>query len=151
VSSGDEISASAPTAPSAPVASLPVTSKDETMLATRSEAQAAPVRPSVYRLNPGDVELLIKQGEQFMAVGDLATARVVLQRAAETGNAGAALATGATYDPLVIKEIGAMGVTADPDKARSWYEKAQELGSPEAPRRLENLANPCLTVCRITH
>jgi TPR repeat protein len=30
---------------------------------------------------------------------------------------------------------------ADIEKARSWYEKAKEFGSPDAPRRLETLAN----------
>lgn len=29
----------------------------------------------------------------------------------------------------------------DLDKARGWYERAKEMGSPEGPRRLEMLAN----------
>jgi len=76
-----------------------------------------------------------------MAVGDVAAARIVFQRAAQAGDAAAALAMGATYDPLVLNKIGVVGVTADPDKARGWYVKAQQLGSPEAPRRLELLAH----------
>jgi TPR repeat protein len=83
----------------------------------------------------------MKQGEEFMAVGDVAAARVVFRRAAEAGEAAAALAMGTTYDPLFFKRMGALGVTPDPYQARSWYEKAKDFGSPEAPRRIKMLAN----------
>jgi hypothetical protein len=33
------------------------------------------------------------------------------------------------------------GMGADVEKARSWYEQAKAFGSPDAPRRLEMLAN----------
>jgi hypothetical protein len=46
-----------------------------------------------------------------------------------------------TYDPLILKRIGALGMTADPDLARTWYERARDLGSPEAPSRINMLAN----------
>jgi TPR repeat protein len=83
----------------------------------------------------------MKQGEQFMAVGDVAAARIVFRRAAEAGDAAAALAMGTTYDPLILKRMGALGVTPDPYQARSWYERAKDFGSSEAPRRIEMLAN----------
>jgi len=66
----------------------------------------------------------------LIAAGDVATARVVLQRAAEAGNAGAAMALGATYDPNVLAKLGVVGVKPDAEKARSWYEKA---GIPSSP------------------
>ena len=169
-SSSGEISANATTSTAVPVAFLPAAFKDETvMLTTRSEAQTAPppdrwpdpahvqlkdetvmlatrseaqtASPPVRRLDPAHVQLLVNRGEQFMAAGDVAAARVMFRRAAEAVDAGAALAMGATYDPLMLKKIGALGVAADPDEARSWYEKAQEFGSPEALRRLDLLAN----------
>jgi hypothetical protein len=96
---------------------------------------------SVRRLDPEDIKLLMKQGEQFAAAGDLATARLVFQRAAEAGDATAALAMGATYDPIVLAKLGVLGMSADVGKARSWYEKAKEFGSPEASRRLKLLSN----------
>jgi TPR repeat protein len=83
----------------------------------------------------------MQQGEQFVAAGDLVTARLVYRRAAESGNAAAALALGATYDPVVLAKIGVRGMGGDIEKARSWYEQAKAFGSPEAPRRLEMLAN----------
>jgi hypothetical protein len=103
--------------------------------------QIAPAGKPVRELDPEAVKLLMQQGEQFLASGDLVTARLVFRRAAESGNAAAALALGATYDPVVLARLGVRGMGADVEKARSWYEKAKEFGSPDAPRRLETLAN----------
>ena len=100
-----------------------------------------PASKAVRTLDPGDIKLLMKQGEQFIAARDLAAARLVFRRAAEAGDAPAALAMGATYDPIVLAKLGVLGMSADVGKARSWYEKAKEFGSPEASRRLELLAN----------
>jgi TPR repeat protein len=83
----------------------------------------------------------LKQGERFIAAGDLVTARLVLRRAAEAGNADGALALGMTYDPAMLEKIGVRGLVADIDQARAWYEKARELGSAEALHRLELLAS----------
>jgi hypothetical protein len=105
--------------------------------------QAAPVDKTavVRELDPESIKLLMQQGEQFVASGDLVAARLVYRRAAESGNAAAALALGATFDPVVLAKIGVRGMGADIEKARSWYEKAKEFGSPDAPHRLEMLAN----------
>jgi hypothetical protein len=96
--------------------------------------------PPVRELDRDEVNTLIKRGETFIANGDIAAARLLLRRAAEAGNARAALALGATYDPSVLKQLGVLGAAADIAQARAWYEKASELGSAEAPRRLEQLA-----------
>jgi len=96
--------------------------------------------PPVRELDREEVATLIKRGETFIANGDIAAARLLLRRAAESGNARAALALGATYDPAVLKQLGVLGAAADVAQARAWYEKAGELGSAEAPRRLEQLA-----------
>jgi hypothetical protein len=87
---------------------------------------------------PAEVKLLIDRGRQFFEVGDLMAARIVFLRAVIAGEAEAAVAMGATYDPVVL---GDRGGDADLDKARSWYERSKEMGSPEGPRRLETLAN----------
>lgn len=93
------------------------------------------------KLDPAEIDVLIKQGQQFVAAGDFVTARLVFQRAAEAGNAVAALALGATYDPVVLSRLGVRGIDADVGKARAWYEKAKEFGAPDADRRLGALAN----------
>jgi hypothetical protein len=92
-------------------------------------------------LDPEEINLFMKQGEQFIAAGDVGTARIVFQRAAEAGDANAAMALGATYDPTVLAKLGVMGLGADVEKARTWYQKAESLGSTEATRRLAILAN----------
>jgi hypothetical protein len=96
--------------------------------------------PAVRELDPEAVKLLMRQGEQFIAAGDLVTARQVFRRAAEAGDAAAALAMGASFDPSFLAKLGMRGSGADVDKARSWYEKAKSFGSPDAPHRLEMLA-----------
>jgi hypothetical protein len=97
--------------------------------------------PAIRVLDPEAIKLLMKQGEQLIAAGDVVTARTVLQRAAEAGNAGAAMALGATYDPNVLAKLGVVGVSADVGKARSWYQRAETLGSPDAIGRLNVLAD----------
>jgi hypothetical protein len=99
-------------------------------------------RGFVFRnLDRDEIDTLIKRGEHFIASSDLAAARLVLQRAAEGGDAGAALTLAGTYDPLVLEKLGVQGLPADVAKARAWYERAEEFGSIEAPRRLEMLAS----------
>ena len=104
-------------------------------------AQASPSSKTTRVLDPEEIELLMKQGEQFIAAGDVVTARIVFQRAAEAGNANAAMALGATYDPTVLAKLGVVGMSGDVEKARSWYQTAEKLGSPEARRRLDVLAD----------
>jgi TPR repeat protein len=119
-------------------------SEGEIVAMLRPEAEPAkPPPPSapIRTLDPAEVALLVKQGEQFVAIGDLVTARTVFQRAAEAGDAYAAMALGATYDPNVLAKLGVVGMGADVDKARTWYQRAETLGSQEATKRLSVLAN----------
>ena len=104
-------------------------------------AQAAPASKGTRVLDPEEIKFFMKQGEQFIAAGDVVTARIVFQRAAEAGDANAAMALGATYDPTVLAKLGVVGMSADVEKARSWYQTAEKLGSPEARRRLDVLAD----------
>lgn len=129
-------------APAAAPAAVDISpaSKDSARAPSATDQAAAPSQP-VHRLAPEDIKLLVQQGEQFVAAGDLVTARVVFQRAAEAGDAMGALAMGATYDPIVLAKLGVRGIESNVEKARSWYQKARDFGSAEAPRRLEMLAN----------
>ena len=97
------------------------------------------------RLDGEEIILLLKRGKDLFASGDLAAARLVLQRAADANQAEAALALGATYDPFVLRELKVYGFTPDAAMARVWYEKAIELGSPAARRRLEMLTQGTAT------
>jgi TPR repeat protein len=132
--------ASKRTEPSRPARS----SEDEAVAMVQPSAagaQAPPSSKTIRVLDPQEIELLMKQGEQFIAAGDVVTAQIVFQRAAEASNANAAMALGATYDPTVLAKLGVVGMSADVEKARSWYQTAEKLGSPEARRRLDVLAD----------
>ncbi|HVY57064.1 MAG TPA: hypothetical protein VHA77_04365 [Xanthobacteraceae bacterium] len=91
-------------------------------------------------LDPDEIASLLKRGEDFIAMGDIAAARLVLRRAAEARNARAALALGATYDPVILRQLRVVGFSPDVAQARAWYEKAAEFGSSEAARRIDQLA-----------
>jgi hypothetical protein len=111
------------------------------MLQGGTGTQAPSPGKVIRTLDPEEIKLLTRQGEQFAAAGDLVTARILLQRAAEAGDATAAIALGATYDPNVLAKLGVVGMNADVEKARSWYRKAESFGSPDASQRLNALAN----------
>ncbi len=104
---------------------------------------------SIRQLDRQEIADLIKRGEGFIATGDLASARLVLQRAAEAGDPQAALMLAGTYDPILLEKIGIQGFSPDiiqgfaPDiaLARTWYELAKQFGSKEAVRRLEMLVS----------
>jgi hypothetical protein len=100
----------------------------------------APARRPAVKMDSDEIAILLKQGEQFISTGDVVTARVLFERAAEGGNASGALALGATYDPAVLAKLGVRGIAPDVAKARQWYERARDLGSAEARGRLETLA-----------
>jgi TPR repeat protein len=78
---------------------------------------------------------LKKRGAEFMANQDVSAARMMFQRAAEAGDAAAAFALAETYDPSVLKKLGATGIKPDIALAHKWYEKAEALGSTAAPER----------------
>jgi hypothetical protein len=104
-----------------------------------SSVQARSDSDSV-KLDAQDIAMLVSRGEDYLTNGDLASARLLLRRAAAAGSANAALALGATFDPLVIRRLGAIGTDPDIARARKWYQKAAELGSTAASRQLATLA-----------
>jgi len=108
--------------------------------ATDAPPPAIAPRP-LRRLDAGEIAALLKRGSDLITTGDLVGARLVFQRAAEAGDAGAAFALAGTYDPMVLEKLGERGLAADIATARFWYEKAKQLGSKEAPERLDMLAS----------
>jgi TPR repeat protein len=104
-------------------------------------AQASPSASDAAALEPGEVQRLVRRGEEYLMQGDIAAARLLLGRAAEAHDARAAFSLAATYDPTVLKQLRVVGFRPDVAQARSWYEKAAEYGSAEASRRLAALPN----------
>src|ERR1700674_2461557 len=68
---------------------------------------------AIHQLDPDEIAPLLKRGDELIASGDLAAARLVLRRAAEAGNARAAFALAGTYDPSVLERLGVHGFTPD--------------------------------------
>jgi len=130
---------------------VPEVSGDQVAKAEESEVTSrkdiATVQPSTpplpgrsFRyLDPNEVKVLMARGEQLMATGDVVAARGMFLRATEAEDPEAAIALGATYDPSVLRRLGVIGVVADLNNARAWYEKAEHWGSREARGRLEVL------------
>ncbi len=77
------------------------------------QRSAAPLAPTAVRSwIQEEIGRLIQRGQQLLQSGDIAPARLMLQRAAHGGSAQAALVLGGTYDPEVLREIGRPRVCA---------------------------------------
>jgi hypothetical protein len=105
-------------------------------VATLSPRAAA---SSDLALEVGEVERLVKRGEEFLARGDIAAARLVLGRAAGAHDARATYVLAQTFDPDVLRRLHVVGFQPDLGKARDWYEKAAGYGSGDAAGRLNAL------------
>jgi hypothetical protein len=103
-------------------------------------APAAPAAPA-KTLDADTLAGLMTRAKSLMAVGDIAAARLLLERAANAQDANAAFILGQTYDPAVLGTKDTRSITADPAAARSWYQKAAQLGSADARQRLTQLQN----------
>jgi hypothetical protein len=82
---------------------------------------------------------LLRTADGLLAAGDIAAARLVLQRAAEAGSARAALLLGETYDGCLIRRSNCSADVNSPT-ARTWYEVAAEFGSTDARLLLHRLS-----------
>jgi hypothetical protein len=106
--------------------------------------QPEPVRPAQEQrvgrvLSADEVDQLVKRAEAFLNQGDVAAARLFLERAAESRDPHAILMLGTTYDPDVLHRMGVVGIRPDREQAQVWYARAAEFGSREARQRLTAL------------
>lgn len=112
-----------------------------------SGVASGPEKPNVAagsraprQLDAVEITAMMKQGETLLANADIAGARLVFKRAAESGDAAAAFALAETYDPIVLEKTGMKGgISGDVEVARTWYEKARALGSTAAAERIARL------------
>jgi TPR repeat protein len=82
---------------------------------------------------------LLARGDAFLGTGDITSARLFYERAADAESGLAALRLGATFDPVLSGRASLRGATADPAQALSWYRRARELGVSEAEQRIKGL------------
>ena len=84
---------------------------------------------------------LMTRAKSLLALGDIAAARLLLERAANAQDATAAFLLAQTYDPAVLGVRDTRSITPDPVMARDWYRKAASFGSADAQQRLTQLQN----------
>jgi chromosome segregation ATPase len=101
-----------------------------------------PEARSAAQPNPKDAAEVVRLAARaimLLGQGDIGSARILLERAAETGNADAIFALAETYDPLVLPKWGTFGTRGDATRARDLYAKAEAGGIKEAKARLDAL------------
>ncbi|MBR0801126.1 hypothetical protein JQ615_37785 [Bradyrhizobium jicamae] len=75
---------------------------------------------------------LLARASALLGQGNIGAARIVLERAVETGSAQASFMLAETYDPLVLSKWKTYGTRGDVTKARELYAKALSGGVQEA-------------------
>lgn len=106
----------------------------------RAIRPAIPAAPGLAPDVKARADSYVAHGDSQMSEGNLAAARLFYQKAADLGLAHAALMMGATFDPGEFERLRVRGMAPDIASARQWYERARDLGSEEADKRLRRLA-----------
>jgi hypothetical protein len=118
-------------AASNPVSGPALAPRTELATVTSSSVSGTtPASEDAVKLANDEIAMLLRLAKNFLINGDVASARLLLRRAAAAGNAEAAFVLGTTFDPLIVRQMGIIGgVEPDIARARQWYERAAERGS----------------------
>jgi hypothetical protein len=119
-----------PAAPIEVAATATADSPTETQ-APRSTPPTPDPLTAQLRLPATEIAALLARGDALFARGDISSARLFYERAADAGEGRAALRLGHTYDPVFL-DFAHLGVRSDPTMAESWYRRARGLGETEA-------------------
>ena len=103
------------------------------------EAEASKQPAAAVSQGRPEVARLMARASALLGQGNIGAARIVLERAAETGSAQASFALAETYDPAILSAWGTHGTRGDATKARELYAKAHAGGIQEAKDRLNAL------------
>ena len=115
----------------------------DTSAAPANAPVPAPISPAAIALAPptsgfsgAEITQLSDHGDSLLRNGDVASARLFYERAANAGDGRAALRLGATFDPEFLGRLGLGKLQANPAEAQSWYSRARDLGAVDAKRQL---------------
>jgi hypothetical protein len=122
-----------PAAAAAPVVAIP------SLDAAAAAPSADPPALAEPRLPAPEIAALVARGDVLFSTGDLAAARTFYERAADAGEAQAAVRLGETYDPIFLDHAHLRGVRGNVATALSWYRRARDLGAAEAEVLLNSL------------
>jgi TPR repeat protein len=91
-------------------------------------------------LSDTEIAALIAQGDRLLNIGDVASARLFYERAADAANGKAALKLAITFDPAFLRFSARLStVRGDSITAAAWYRRARDLGEVEAEIPLKRL------------
>jgi hypothetical protein len=141
------VAATPPAPPAPPVVSTPPVTSAPPLISTPPVAATPPAAvappaaaaPPARKLAPDELAALMTRAKALLVAGDIPPARLLLERAAEANEASAALMLAQTYDPMVVGRQDRRNINIDPELARTWYQRAAQLGSADAQRRLSQL------------
>src|SRR5271168_2629396 len=112
----------------------------KTLEATSNVASPAPRnQPTVPTFSGAEIAGLLARGDWLFATGDVASARLLYERAADAGEARAAVRLGETFDPAYLDGSHLRGLQGDRDMAVLWYRHARDLGATGVASRLKKL------------
>ena len=107
---------------------------------TQAVEAAAPAQPAAAEAQSNsEAARLMARASTLLARGNIGAARIVLERAAETGSAQATFMLAETYDPVILSKWRTYGTRGEATKARELYAKAQAGGIEEAKNRFDAL------------
>ncbi len=106
-----------------------VVARDPPPSAAIPAATAAP--PSLPAV---DVVGLLARGDGYLGMGDVTSARLFYERAADAGSGQGAMRLGATFDPNFLSRAGLVGTRSDPARADMWYQRGRGLDTAAATR-----------------
>ena len=92
--------------------------------APESAPRPAPAGP---RLSAAEIAALVARGDAFLSAGDIISARLFFERAADAGDSRAAMRMAVTFDTAFLEKAGLHGLRGDPEKAAFWYRRASDL------------------------
>jgi hypothetical protein len=121
-----------------PTASFPAPSGTPDTAGSPATPRSAQPEPERH-LSSAEIAVLVARGDAFLSAGDIASARLFYERAADAGSGDAALRLGATFDPNFLGRAGVRGNQGDPAQAESWYRRARDFGDAGAAERLKTL------------
>jgi hypothetical protein len=98
-----------------------------------------PSPPAQPRSSSLETASLLERGDRLFGMGDVTSARLFYERAADAGDGQAALRLGETYDPTFLERAKLRAIKGDLKAAASWYRRAKELGVVEAEILLKGL------------
>ena len=131
-----------PTPERPPAGPTPVAAASPALMPEPASTAAPPAPappPAGARLSAAEIAALLARGDNAFSSGDVASARLYYGRAADAGDAQAAVRLGETFDPAFLEHARLRSARGDLAMALSWYRRARDLGAAEAEVLLKSL------------